>query len=181
MPSTRARAARTTAALLLLLHVGGCSRPDGASEDAADTAAPQPLVEAPASVAAPGALAGADPADCPMSGLWRRCSVVKRLESAGLGPVLLADSVSQPSLAISGAAYRVGRAELQVFLFADSAGAARQAAAVDAEDARTAQVRGILRPPLVVQSQNLVALVFDNNDRLRERVQLALAAGLPRG
>jgi hypothetical protein len=95
--------------------------------------------------------------------------------------VLLAEDVRQPGIAIGGAAYRLGSAELQLFLFADSAGAARQAATVRPDDARPAEVEGIRRAPLVVHSQNLVALLFDNNDRLRERVRLSLSAGLPRG
>ena len=115
------------------------------------------------------------------AGAWQRCSVVESVERAGYRLELLRDSVAQPGLTIPGAAYRLGSAELQLFLFADSASAVRGAADVDADDAEPADTRGILRPPAVIRSNNLVALLFDNNDRLRERVQLALAAGLPPG
>ncbi len=114
-----------------------------------------------------------------MAGAWQRCSALESVERAGYRLELLQDSVSQPGLAVAGAAYRLGSAELQLFVFADSAAAARGAAALDAGDAEPAATRGILRAPAVIRSNNLVALLFDNNDRLRERVQLALAAGLP--
>lgn len=131
-----------------------------------------------------GTGAGASPTsaatgECRLSGAWQRCSVVESVERAGYRLQLLRDDVAQPGLSVRGAAYRVGAAELQVFLYADSAAAARAANAVDADDAEPADTRGILRAPAVIRSNNLVALLFDNNDRLRERVQLALAAGLP--
>ena len=183
-PRTRIPMRRRAAALLAALHLAACSGDAGnGGASGADTAAPPPAAAetpAPTSVAADSA--GATSAEeCPMVGLWRRCSVVKRIESTGLGPVLLADGVRQPGISVGGAAYRLGSAEIQLFLFADSAVAAREAAAVQPDDARPAEVRGIRRAPVVVHSHNLVALLFDNNDRLRERVQLALSAGLPRG
>lgn len=175
----RARLAPLLAVLLMAACAG--SDVDDRGGAPADTATPRALDEA-AGVAAAAGAAPADSAaaECPMRGAWRRCSVVERLESAGLGPVLLAEATRQPSLAIPGTAYRLGSAELQLYLYADSAGAARQAAAVDAGDLDPAAVEGILRPPLVLHSQNLVVLLFDNNDRLRERVRLAIMAGLPR-
>jgi hypothetical protein len=170
----RARALRPATAAALLLALAACA-------DAADDRL-APGAATPAADAAPAA-AGADPAAsgdaCRMTGAWQRCSAVESVERAGYRLVLLRDSVAHPGIAEAGAAYRLGSAELQLFVFADSAAAARAAAAIDADDAEPVETRGILRPPAVIRSNNLVALLFDNNDRLRERVQLALAAGLP--
>lgn len=171
------------AALLLLLLLAACGGGEAGSA-AVDTAAPRPLEEP-----APSTVAGAPAGDadtsggesCPMFGAWRRCSVEERLERAGFRPELVREEVRQPSLAIPGAAYRVAAAEVQVFLYADTADARRQAAGVDADAAEPVAADGVRRAPRVVHSGNLVALLFDNNDRLRERLQLALAAGLPRG
>jgi hypothetical protein len=121
----------------------------------------------------------ADESGCPMRGSWRACSVVERLERAGFGVAPLGDSVRHPRLGITGRAYRVSGAELHVFLYADSADARRASVAVVPRDLRASATRGIRRPPAVIHSQNLVALLFNNNDHQLERVQLALTAGLP--
>lgn len=188
MVTTSAATRHLAASAVVALLLGACG---GERGSAADTAVPRALDDRPAAAApdtlaadtaaATGAPAGADSGACPMVGAWRQCSVVERLERAGFGPMLVEGEARQPSLAIPGSVYRLGSAELQLYLYADSAGAARQAASVDAAEAEPADARGIRRAPLVIHSQNLVALLFDNNDRLRERVQLALTAGLPRG
>ena len=87
--------------------------------------------------------------------------------------------MGQPGLGIPGTAYRLGSAELQLFLYADSADARRQEATLDVSGARPVDASGVLRAPAVIRSNNLLALLFNNNDRQLERVQLALTAGLP--
>lgn len=125
------------------------------------------------------AIAASADAPCAMFGLWQPCNVIRRLESAGLGPVPLDGAVRQPGISIEGSALRLGRGELQIFLYADSASAVAEAGRVDPRDAEPARAQGIRRPPTVIRSANLVALLFNNNDRQLERVQLALTAGLP--
>ena len=105
--------------------------------------------------------------------------MVRRLESAGLGPVPLDGAVRQPGISVEGSVIRLGRGELQIFLYADSLRARSDAERVAPRDAEPARTRGILRPPAVIRSGNLVALLFNNNDRQLERVQLAITAGLP--
>lgn len=181
-PRTLGRAGPSWIAAVLLVAVA-CGGDD--SREAAVAA--RPLVESTAAVA-PAADSGAPTVGdsgapredaCPMVGLWRTCSVIERLKRSGLGTEPLADSVRQPGLTIAGSAYRVGDGELQLFLYADTADARREAAAVRPDDAEPSATRGILRPPAVIRSLNLVALLFNNNDRQLERVQLAITAGLP--
>ena len=84
-------------------------------------------------------------------------------------------------LSVPGRSYTLGRAELQVFVYPDSTGAARDAAALDTvrvepkNAAATWQVR-----PTFIRSANLIALLISTNERQIERVQLALTAGPPR-
>ncbi|MHB1223097.1 MAG: hypothetical protein ACYC2G_03480 [Gemmatimonadaceae bacterium] len=175
---------------LTLAVLGGCGGGNGAADAAGEgKAAPPPrALEEPRIAAAAGdsdsrgvdsAAAPATDGECPMSGLWRSCSVRERLERSGFVVVPASDSVGQPGLGISGSAYRLGSAELQLYLYADSADARRQEASLDTAAARPAGASGVLRAPAVIRSNNLLALLFNNNDRQLERVQLALTAGLP--
>lgn len=116
---------------------------------------------------------------CPLYGQWQLCSVADRLERSGFVLRPVEGLVGQPGLELQGSAYLLGRAEIQLYLYADSAGAADAERAVDVGKARPAEATGILRPPAAIRSNNLLALVFNNNDRQLERVQLALAGGLP--
>lgn len=166
-----------------LLVLAACGGGDDGARRAPVTA--RPLVESTTTGVADGVarppsgaiVAGRAP--CPMTGIWHSCSVIERLTRAGLGTEAIADSVRQPGLTIAGTAYRMGDGELQLFLYADSADARREAATVRRDDAEPAAVGGILRPPAVIHSLNLVALFFNNNDRQLERVELAITAGLP--
>jgi hypothetical protein len=184
-PAARRRARRGLALLLVVVQPIGAACGGDRRDEAVEGPPPRPLAEAPASPTrdtgdTPAVAAGTKD-DCPMVGLWRRCSVEERLERSGFGLRALPAEVRQPGLAIAGHAYRLGDAELQLFLYADTAAARREAAAVDPDEAEPSDARGILRPPAVIHSANLVALLFNNNDRQKERVELALTAGLPAG
>ena len=189
-PILRRAAARPARALRLApLAFAALAACGGEEAPPADAPAARPLDAA--APAAPGAAAGgataADtagggaPDDCPMRGRWRQCAVVERLERSGFGVELVPDTVRQPGLSIPGSVLRLGATELQLFLYADSADARREAAAVRPADAEPVAVRGIRRAPAVIHSANLVALYFNNDDHRLERVQLAITAGLPPG
>ena len=175
------------AAPLLVAALVACGGGDAPPADAPG-ARPleEPAAAAPSVPDAPaGGAAGADSAggadDCPMRGLWRQCAVVERLERSGFGVEVVPDTVRQPGLSIPGSVLRLGATELQLFLYADSADARREAALARPADAEPAAVRGIRRAPAVIHSTNLVALYFNNDDHRLERVQLAITAGLPPG
>lgn len=161
---------------------GDATRGERRDASGAASAQPRPIGGAGSGIPAPGdsaAIAASADAPCAMFGLWQPCSVIRRLESAGLGPVPLEGAVRQPGISIDGSAFRLGRGELQVYLYADSASAIGEAGRVEPRRTEPARTRGIRRPPTVIRSGNLVALLFNNNDRQLERVQLALTAGLP--
>lgn len=77
--------------------------------------------------------------------------------------------------------YRMGRGELWVALFADTLDRARAVAALDSA---TASRRGGPRhdwgrPPLLIHSRNLAAVLLAPNENVAIRVGDALTAGLP--
>ncbi len=76
--------------------------------------------------------------------------------------------------------FYLGRSELRVFLYKDSAAAVRDLAAVDT---LTLARKGAAFPwpsaPTVIRSANLVAVLFDAGAEKIERVQLTITAGAP--
>jgi hypothetical protein len=125
----------------------------------------------------------ATPADgCLKEGLWQWCSVLDRLERAGV--VLTARDSVPPNDLLHGQrrVYTVGAGEdeLHLFLYPSDAARLEDVAAIDSAtvspkgDRRSYRVR-----PLLVTSNNLAALVFTMNERTSERLSLALSAGLP--
>ena len=120
----------------------------------------------------------------PLSPLWDVDRAAERLFRAGIAPRRITPAPDVPSYfatATSSAAFHVGRdGEVRVYMFADSAARRR---VTEALDTRTAAPRGTSNPwedrPLLIVAQNLAAVMIGGSDQLRERVQLALEAGLP--
>lgn len=119
--------------------------------------------------------------ECPnTTGRWDECNVRQRLERAGLAPQRVTGEVRQPFLRVPGIAYRVGRAELQVYLYDDAPALARDLARVD-----SVRVQGPdttvswSATPTLITSNNLAAILLSDHDTQIERVRLALTAGLP--
>ncbi|HEX5581992.1 MAG TPA: hypothetical protein VFX39_10465, partial [Gemmatimonadaceae bacterium] len=113
---------------------GGATSGERRDASGAASAQPRPIGGAGSGIPAPGdsaAIAASADAPCAMFGLWQPCSVIRRLESAGLGPVPLEGAVRQPGISIDGSAFRLGRGELQVYLYADSASAIGEAGRVE--------------------------------------------------
>jgi hypothetical protein len=113
-------------------------------------------------------------------GEWKPCKVDRRLREAGLVLTPMSGATPHPLGGVRDAAYAVGPAELHVWVFPDSQ--ARQAALAGL-DTVTAMPRGSLArwsgAPTLISSLNLLAVMVSPNDRLTERVQLALTAGMP--
>jgi hypothetical protein len=151
--------------------------------DSACTNAPPP--RAPETAAsdrgASAATAGSD-ATCPATGYWARCSVLYRLERAGLAPHL--DSTATPEeTSLTGQAFivKIGSlARLEVFLYPDSAARLADEKKLDKSklvDATAPQT--IQRERTLIENANLVGLLTSINAHQRERVSDALTAGPP--
>ena len=121
----------------------------------------------------------------PKSQLWDVDLVSERLVRAGVAPRRIEPPPRVPdffSTATASAAFNVGRGgELRVFIFADSVARRR---ATQGLDSATASPRGaaIAWPstPLLIIGQNFAGIMMGGTAVLKERVQLALEAGLPK-
>jgi hypothetical protein len=107
--------------------------------------------------------------------------VEKRLTQAGF----VVNHATEPSprragFSVSPAAYKLGRARLEVFLYPDSTAARRDVARLDT---LTASPKGALNAwgmaPTFVRSGNLLAVFLTESPQQAERLSLALTAGAP--
>lgn len=106
---------------------------------------------------------------------------MERLERSGLAPRV--DSVhpaTEPPLSATGFVVRVGRGELEVYLYPDAAARARDQAKLDSTKyaGYTAALTMANQPTLIV-SGNALAILHSRNDHQRERVGDAITAGAP--
>jgi hypothetical protein len=132
------------------------------------------------SPASPATAPAAADSACPATGRWAPCSLVKRLERAGLAPQALPDTVRDPALSVPGSAFTLGNAELRVFLYPDRAAQDRDAAKLDRTRFVSADAPITLRgEATLIRSQNLLAILTSRSDAQRERVADALEAGPP--
>ena len=119
--------------------------------------------------------------DCLTTGLWAECSVLRRLEQAGLA--VHAESlavVREPSLAISGKRMPIARGEIAIFIYADTGSRGRDEAKLDAKQFIAPDAEpSILKQRTLVANQNLLVLMNVTNETNRERISNALMAGPP--
>jgi hypothetical protein len=158
----------TRRALLALVAVVACGKSNAPPPAKASAAAAPPVAQS--------------SAECPANGAWAECSVMYRLERAGLAPKI--DSGAKPEDAKLGGAplmIKIGiNALLEVHLYPDSTARAAATASLD----RTQFVDGtqpqtIKRERTLIESANLVGLLTSLNSHQRERVSDALTAGPP--
>lgn len=144
-----------------------CSKPDTPPAQHTSAAAAAPVA----------AVAG-----CPATGLWAECSVMNRLDRAGLAPHV--DSGASPSdkdLVGRPLLINVGlTAELEVFLYADSIARIADERKLDRTQLVGATaMQTMRRERTLIESANLLGLLTSINSHQRERVSDALTAGPP--
>ena len=172
MSNPRERLPRLAGVLLAVgaAFAAGCRERPPRATGSADTTSPEGHFAAPS-------LASADSA-CELSGLWRQCSVHDRLKRAGLAPIV-GDSVRHPFLHVPGRRYKVGDAELQAFVYETVEMRRRDTAPLDSvRVAPPGTETAWERPPTLITSENLAAVLIGGNARQVERVTLALTAGV---
>ena len=117
---------------------------------------------------------------CPATGAWQLCSVIERLDRAGLAPRPEPDHVREAALSAGGVAILLGRSELRVFLYADRAARERDQAKLDrSKYVAAGEPLSMQAEPTLIASENLLAILRSRNDHQRERVSDALTAGPP--
>ena len=119
--------------------------------------------------------------DCLTTGLWAECSVLTRLEQAGL--VVHADSLSdirERPLTIAGKRMPIAHGAIALFIYADTGSRSRDQARLDPTlfIAPSAQP-SILKQRTLIANQNLLAMLDVANEANRDRIANALMAGPP--
>jgi hypothetical protein len=153
-----------------LLALAACQQRQQGNLDQA-VAASAERVSVPAQAAAAG---------CPLWGLWSECSVRERLERAGLVLDSAKGEVRHDFLRVPGIVLHTYRAEVQLFLYPSAAERRRDTDRLDSLEVAPRGKRVVWpEPALLVTSGNLAAIVLSWNERLAERIALALEAGLP--
>jgi len=126
----------------------------------------------------PRAASAGAPTDAGPNGLWSTASLEKRLDLQGMAPRRLPAPVRHSFLAVAGTAYQLGNAELQVFIYDDTAAVARDVSRLD-----TITVSPLSEPvqwpkkATLVTNANLAAILLSDSPLQIERVQRALMAG----
>jgi hypothetical protein len=158
---------------LVALLLAACSNGDRPSPGDRGGTAAGPAV---ASIAQPSA---AD-TTCPPNGLWAECSLLKRLDRAGL--VVQRDSAAptEEPLTREGILFRVGGRELEVYLYPDAASRERAQRQLDSTGyVRYTGSQTFRAEPTLIGNANLIAILHSNNSKQRERVGDAITAGPP--
>lgn len=118
---------------------------------------------------------------CSATGLWAVCSVVDRLDRAGLVPRLDSTArITEAPLTPRGTLVRVGNADLELYVYPDMASREREQRLLDRSQYVPFDAMQTMRPlPTLIASANLIAILHSRNDHLRERVSDAITAGAP--
>jgi hypothetical protein len=116
----------------------------------------------------------------PSTGRWSEAQLTQRLVNAGLAPRADDSIPAHPRLPVPPLALRVGSAHLLAWVFPDSVARARVSATIDTLSAiPKGQANPWAEPPMFLVQNNLIAVLVGGSDRQRERVRLAIEAGLP--
>jgi len=114
------------------------------------------------------------------TGRWNQAALTQRLLSAGLAPRADDSLPSHPTFPVPLLGLRVGKAHLLAWIFADSLARLKVSAKVDTLTViPKGQANPWAEPPMFVVHNNLIAVLVGGSDRQRERVRLAIEAGLP--
>jgi hypothetical protein len=165
------------ALVLMAVAVAGAACGGNASEERGQPRAP--VVDSRAVGPTAASHASAKPL-CPATGAWQLCSVVERLDRAGLAPRHEPGRVHEAPLSAPGVVILVGRSELRIFLYVDRMARERDQAKLDSTKyVMASEPLSMQAEPTLVASENLLAILRSRNDHQRERVSDALTAGPP--
>lgn len=158
-----------------------CERGGGGARSPESAAARSDVPAASAPAEAGGVSVAATPQPiCPNTGSWMPCSVIYRLERAGLAPVRDSNPVTEEPLQFPGVLLRLGRGELELYLYESASARERDQARLDPRKYVVYPAPVPMQPvPTLITSANLIAILHSRNDHLRERVSDAITAGPP--
>lgn len=169
---------------VVAVGMGGCGGGDAGDRSSAEPALGPPpdnhATPSPAANRHPSAAPATDSAPCPPTGRWAECSVIERLEKAGLRADTSHPGATEPPLARDGIRITVRSADLELYLYPDRASRERDEARLDRSRYLAAEQPPEPRhKPTLVTSENLLVILDTRNQRQRERITLAITAGPP--
>ena len=160
---------------LVVVLLAACGRDGKPTADSVVTVAPATI----GATTAPAVAAGEKPV-CPATGVWSACAIMERLERSGLVPRLDSAGADEPPLVGKGLLIRLGRGDLEVYLYPDVASRERAQATLDrARYLEYGAASGIDQQATLIASANALVILHSRNDHQRERVGDAITAGPP--
>lgn len=119
--------------------------------------------------------------DCPHNGKWALCGIERRLKQSGFVVKRVDDTTHRAGFTVKPAVYTLGKSRLEIFLYRDSASAARDILKLDTLTVgpvgKPSQWGAI--PPTLIRSANIAAVILSESARQIERAVNALTAGPP--
>ena len=163
--------------LFLCAGVGACGRGSSRSADSGSV----PDLPAQATTASSAVPASAQANPCPRTGRWALCSLEKRLKQSGFVVRRIGgESPRRAGFSVAPAAYTVGHARLEVFIYPDEAALAKDIASIDTLTASSRGRSSVWETtPTFVRSANLAAVFLTDSPVQAERLTLAITAGAP--
>lgn len=114
------------------------------------------------------------------TGRWDHPQLTQRLVDAGLAPRPDDSVPPHPDYRATPVGYRVGSAHLLAWIYVDSLARRAASASIDTLTAfPRAPEAAFAEPPMFVVQNNLMVVIVGGSERQRERIRLALEAGLP--
>lgn len=161
-------ATRPSLLCLGLLVISACG--DGSKTPAAEDSVPPPPPPSMVTTPPKDTVAGASRLQ------WTLPNLEEALRKKGLNPVR-GGPVKQPFLGGEGVLYRIGAAELQIYLYADAGAVARDTDPLDTTRVAppTLQVSWRMPPTLIVDN-NIVGILLTRDQALRRRIRAAIKA-----
>ncbi len=119
---------------------------------------------------------------CPHTGKWALCTLERRMRQSGfVAKRIDGERPDRSGFSVSPTVYSLGRSRLEVFLYEDEAGLARDIAGLDTV---LVSPRGSAKSqwessPTFIRSGNLAAVLLTSSPLQAERLALAITAGAP--
>ena len=105
---------------------------------------------------------------------WTLANLEEVLRKNGLNPVR-SGPVTQPFLGGEGVLYKIGKAELQVYLYADAGAVARDTDPLDTTRVAPPTIQVSWRmPPTLIVDNNMAAILLTRDNALRRKIRAAI-------
>lgn len=173
----RVAIATFSAAAVPTFLVSACNGSDRVPASDSLRVAPPPAA---AAVERPMVTGAANP--CPHTGLWALCTLERRMRQSGfVARRAEREAPERAGFSVKPVVYSLGRSRIEVFVYKDEAGLARDMAALDTVLVvpRGSAASPWETTPTLIRSGNLAVVLLTSSPLQAERLALAITAGAP--